>query len=284
LSFLRVLAVAIKSNVRFYQGELSVMVSEYAVLTKTLLPLPDKFKGLTDVNIRSAPAPAPLRRRCRALCACTCNCASLRSPRAGAHGGRHGAGSYRRRYVDLIVNPEVRDTFRKRARITQGLRNYLNDRGFLEIETPVLNAEIGGADARPFETHHNALDMPLYMRIATELHLKRLVVGGFERVFELGRIFRNEGVSTRHNPEFTSVELYQVSSRARRHAAWRHALPGGERWLKAVPGGGVLCAGVRGLRRHDQPHGGADLRAGHGSVRHPRHLVPGARAPPPQPE
>jgi lysyl-tRNA synthetase class 2 len=112
--------------------------------------------------------------------------------------------------VDLIVNPEVRETFRRRAYIIQGIRTYLQERGFLEIETPVLNAEIGGADAKPFVTHHNALDMDLYMRIATELHLKRLVVGGFERVFEMGRIFRNEGVSTRHNPEFTSIELYQA--------------------------------------------------------------------------
>jgi lysyl-tRNA synthetase, class II len=151
------------------KGELSVTVTRYAMLTKSILPLPDKFKGLTDINTR-----------------------------------------YRRRYVDLIVNPEVRETFRRRAAITQGIRTYLQARGFLEIETPVLNAEVGGADAKPFVTHHNALDMDLYMRIATELHLKRLVVGGFERVFEMGRIFRNEGVSTRHNPEFTSIELYQA--------------------------------------------------------------------------
>ena len=151
------------------KGELSVMVDRWAMLTKAILPLPDKFKGLTDVNIR-----------------------------------------YRRRYLDLIVNNEVRDTFRKRASIVQGVRSYLTDRGYIEIETPVMNADIGGADARPFVTHHNALDMQLYLRIATELHLKRMVVGGFERVFELGRIFRNEGVSTRHNPEFTSVELYEA--------------------------------------------------------------------------
>ena len=151
------------------KGELSVMVDKWAMLTKTILPLPDKFKGLTDVNIR-----------------------------------------YRRRYVDLIVNAEVRDTFRKRAAIVQGVRSYLQDRDYIEIETPVMTSDIGGADARPFVTHHNALDMQLYLRIATELHLKRMVVGGFERVFELGRIFRNEGVSTRHNPEFTSVELYEA--------------------------------------------------------------------------
>jgi lysyl-tRNA synthetase class 2 len=151
------------------KGELSVKVQEYALLTKSLLPLPDKWHGLTDVSKR-----------------------------------------YRQRYVDLIVNPAVRDTFRKRALITSGIRRFFEDRGFLEIETPVLQSEAGGAEARPFTTHHNALDMPLYLRIATELHLKRLVVGGFEKVFEIGRIFRNEGVSTRHNPEFTSIEVYEA--------------------------------------------------------------------------
>ncbi|MFN5193607.1 MAG: lysine--tRNA ligase [Cyanobacteriota bacterium] len=117
---------------------------------------------------------------------------------------------YRQRYLDLIVSPHTRETFRRRARMVSAMRRWLDARGFLEIETPVLNSEAGGADARPFTTHHNALDLPLYLRIATELHLKRLVVGGFERVYELGRIFRNEGVSTRHNPEFTSVEIYQA--------------------------------------------------------------------------
>lgn len=151
------------------KGELSVKVSTYTVLTKSLLPLPDKWHGLTDVAKR-----------------------------------------YRQRYVDLIVNPEVRDTFRKRAQITASIRRYLDQRDFIEIETPVLQAEPGGADARPFITEHNTLDMTLYLRIATELHLKRLIVGGFERVFEMGRIFRNEGISTRHNPEFTSIELYQA--------------------------------------------------------------------------
>jgi lysyl-tRNA synthetase class 2 len=154
---------------RTEKGELSVKVQEYAMLTKSLLPLPDKWHGLTDVAKR-----------------------------------------YRQRYVDLIVNPTVRDTFRKRALITTGIRRYLESRGFLEIETPVLQSEAGGAEARPFVTYHNTLEMDLYLRIATELHLKRLVVGGFERVFEIGRIFRNEGVSTRHNPEFTSVEFYQA--------------------------------------------------------------------------
>ena len=117
---------------------------------------------------------------------------------------------YRQRHLDLIVSPHTRETFRRRARLVSGLRRWLDERGFLEIETPVLQSQPGGADARPFETHHNALDLPLTLRIATELHLKRLVVGGFERVYELGRIFRNEGVSTRHNPEFTSVEIYQA--------------------------------------------------------------------------
>ena len=117
---------------------------------------------------------------------------------------------YRQRYLDLIVSPQSRETFRRRALTVSAIRRWLDEREFLEIETPVLQSEAGGADARPFITHHNTLDLPLYLRIATELHLKRLVVGGFERVYELGRIFRNEGVSTRHNPEFTSVEVYQA--------------------------------------------------------------------------
>jgi lysyl-tRNA synthetase class 2 len=119
---------------------------------------------------------------------------------------------YRQRYLDLIVSPQSRETFRRRALLVSGIRRWLDERQFLEIETPVLQSEAGGADARPFITHHNTLDLPLYLRIATELHLKRLVVGGFERVYELGRIFRNEGMSTRHNPEFTSVEVYQAYS------------------------------------------------------------------------
>lgn len=154
---------------RTEKGELSVYVRQYAILTKSLLPLPDKWHGLTDVAKR-----------------------------------------YRQRYVDLIVNPEVRTTFRRRALITAAIRRYLDQNGFIEIETPVLQAEAGGAEARPFITYHNTLEMDLYLRIATELHLKRLIVGGFERVFELGRIFRNEGVSTRHNPEFTTLEVYQA--------------------------------------------------------------------------
>lgn len=151
------------------KGELSVYAKEWKMLTKSILPLPDKFKGFKDVSKR-----------------------------------------YRSRHLDLIVNPDVRETFKKRAKITSMLRRLLDDQGFLEIETPVLHTQSGGAEAKPFETFHNSMDMDLTLRIATELHLKRLVVGGFERVYELGRIFRNEGISTRHNPEFTSVELYQA--------------------------------------------------------------------------
>lgn len=154
---------------RTEKGELSIYVSHYAILTKSLLPLPDKWHGLTDTEKR-----------------------------------------YRQRYVDLMVNPTVRESFRRRAQITSAIRRYLDEQGFIEIETPVFSTQAGGADARPFVTYHNALEMELYLRIATELHLKRLIVGGFEKVFELGRIFRNEGVSTRHNPEFTSIEVYQA--------------------------------------------------------------------------
>jgi lysyl-tRNA synthetase class 2 len=162
--------LGVKGNIRRAEkGELSVNVSQYRILTKSLLPLPDKWHGLTDVEKR-----------------------------------------YRQRYVDLIVNPEVRETFRGRALITAAIRRYLEQQDFIEIETPVLQTEAGGADARPFTTYHNTLDLDLYLRIATELHLKRLMVGGFEKVFEMGRIFRNEGISTRHNPEFTSIEVYQA--------------------------------------------------------------------------
>ena len=139
------------------------------MLTKSALPLPDKWHGLQDIGKR-----------------------------------------YRSRHLDLIVNPDVRDTFRKRARIQSMLRRLLDDMGFLEIETPVLHAISGGAEAKPFETFHNSMGLDLNLRIATELHLKRLIVGGYHKVYELGRIFRNEGISTRHNPEFTSVELYQA--------------------------------------------------------------------------
>jgi lysyl-tRNA synthetase class 2 len=151
------------------KGELTIYANEWKMLTKAILPLPDKFHGLQDVTKR-----------------------------------------YRQRHVDMIVNPEVRDTFRKRAKITSMMRRLLDDTGFLEIETPVMHSQSGGAEAKPFETYHNSLDMDLTLRIATELHLKRLIIGGFEKVYELGRIFRNEGLSTRHNPEFTSIELYQA--------------------------------------------------------------------------
>ena len=162
--------IGVKGTIkRTEKGELSVYVHQYTVLTKSLLPLPDKWHGLTDTEKR-----------------------------------------YRQRYVDLIVNPQVQQTFRRRAQITAALRRYLDNLGFIEIETPVLQSEAGGADARPFITYHNTLEMELYLRIATELHLKRLIVGGFEKVFELGRVFRNEGISTRHNPEFTTIELYQA--------------------------------------------------------------------------
>jgi len=152
---------------RTKQGELSVKVTSYEVLGKTLQPLPDSWDGFTDVEAR-----------------------------------------YRHRYVDMIMNPNVRETFKKRSIAIRTIREFLDSRGCLEVETPVLQVEAGGADARPFVTHHNTLDIDLYLRIATELHLKRLIVGGFERVYEIGRIFRNEGISTRHNPEFTMLELY----------------------------------------------------------------------------
>ena len=119
---------------------------------------------------------------------------------------------YRQRYLDLIVNPQSKNVFKKRAECISFIRRWLDERSFLEIETPILQSEAGGAEARPFVTYHNTLDIPLYLRIATELHLKRMVVGGFEKVYELGRIFRNEGISTKHNPEFTSVEIYQAFS------------------------------------------------------------------------
>ncbi len=149
--------------------ELSVRVASIRLLTKSLRPLPEKFHGLTDPEMR-----------------------------------------YRQRYVDLIMNQDVRDIFQRRAATIQYIRNYLVNQRFLEVETPMMQPIPGGAVARPFETHHNALDIPLFLRIAPELYLKRLVVGGFERVFEINRNFRNEGVSTRHNPEFTMLEFYQA--------------------------------------------------------------------------
>ena len=154
---------------RTRSGEVTVDAAEVTLLAKSLRPLPEKWHGLKDVDLR-----------------------------------------YRQRYVDLIVNPEVRRTFLARSLIVREVRRFLDDRGFLEVETPSMTPLAGGAMDRPFVTHHNALDIDLYLRIATELYLKRLVVGGFEKVYELGRVFRNEGLSTRHNPEFTMLEVYQA--------------------------------------------------------------------------
>ena len=154
---------------RTEKGQISVRASEVTLLSKSLLPLPEKFHGLTDKELR-----------------------------------------YRQRYVDLIVNPDVKDTFIKRSQIMRELRAFLDGRGFLEVETPILTPFEIGASARPFYTHHNTLDMDMVLRIETELYLKRLIVGGLERVYEVGRIFRNEGMDLKHNPEFTTIELYQA--------------------------------------------------------------------------
>ena len=150
-------------------GEISVHAQKIVLLSKSLLPLPEKFHGLTNTDLR-----------------------------------------YRQRYVDLIINPEVKDTFVKRSMILRELRSYLDGKGFLEVDTPILTPFEIGASARPFYTHHNTLDMDMVLRIETELYLKRLIVGGMDRVYEVGRIFRNEGMDTKHNPEFTSIELYQA--------------------------------------------------------------------------
>jgi lysyl-tRNA synthetase, class II len=156
---------------RTHSNELTVSAIRVFHLSKNLLPLPEKWHGLTDVETR-----------------------------------------FRQRYVDLIMNPDVRDVFVKRSKIVRAIRSFLDDRGYLEVETPVLQTIAGGALARPFRTHHNALDMDLYLRIALELYLKRLIVGGLPRVYELSRIFRNEGISSHHNPEFTMLEFYQAYS------------------------------------------------------------------------
>lgn len=154
---------------RTRMGEISISVDSLTLLSKSLQPLPEKYHGLRDTDLR-----------------------------------------YRQRYVDLIVNPDVRKTFRTRSAIIREIRAFLDARGYLEVETPILNTIPGGANARPFITHHNTLDIDMYLRIATELHLKRLIVGGFDKVYELGRIFRNEGMDSKHNPEFTSIELYEA--------------------------------------------------------------------------
>ncbi|NLI61401.1 MAG: lysine--tRNA ligase [Clostridiales bacterium] len=151
------------------KGEISVKASEITLLSKSLQPLPEKWHGLKDTDLR-----------------------------------------YRQRHVDLIVNPDVRKTFIIRSKVIQGIRRYLDEKGFLEVDTPILHNTAGGASARPFITHHNTLDIDMYLRIALELHLKRLIVGGFDKVYEMGRIFRNEGMSVKHNPEFTMIELYQA--------------------------------------------------------------------------
>lgn len=150
-------------------GEVSVKVKDIVLLSKSLLPLPEKFHGLTDQDLR-----------------------------------------YRQRYVDLIINPDVKKTFITRSKIQTAIRGYLDSRGYLEVDTPILNTIAGGAAARPFITHHNTLDMDMYLRIATELHLKRLIVGGMEKVYEMGRQFRNEGMDIKHNPEFTTIEIYEA--------------------------------------------------------------------------
>ncbi|HMJ13022.1 MAG TPA: lysine--tRNA ligase [Polyangiaceae bacterium] len=181
-------------------GELTLEVSRIRLLTKALRPLPDKWHGLSDVDLR-----------------------------------------YRRRYVDLIANPEVHAVFRARSLISQGLRHFLDEQGFMEVETPTLHTLVGGAAARPFKTHHNTLDLELFLRIAPELYLKRLLVGGFERVYELGRCYRNEGISTRHNPEFTMLEFYQA------YATYDTLMPFTESMLRAADaylGRGMERAGL----------------------------------------
>jgi lysyl-tRNA synthetase class 2 len=183
-------------------GELSLELTDVRLLTKALRPLPDKWHGLTDVDLR-----------------------------------------YRRRYVDMVANPDVASVLRARSLIVQGLRRFLDSEGFLEVETPTLHSLVGGAAARPFETYHNTLDLKLFMRIAPELYLKRLLVGGLERVYEIGRCYRNEGISTRHNPEFTILEFYQA------YATYDVLMETTERLLRFVDG--FLAKGLAALGRAD---------------------------------
>ena len=162
--------IGIKGTVfKTHMGEISIKVKEITLLSKSLRPLPEKYHGLKDMDLR-----------------------------------------YRQRYVDLIMNNDVKETFFKRSAIIKGIRSYLDERGYLEVDTPILNTIAGGAAARPFITHHNTLDIDMYLRIAPELYLKRLIVGGFHKVYEMGRLFRNEGMDIKHNPEFTTIELYSA--------------------------------------------------------------------------
>lgn len=162
--------VGVKGTVfRTHKGEISIKTESIIMLAKSLQPLPEKWHGLKDTDLR-----------------------------------------YRQRYVDLIVNPDVRKTFITRSRIIKAIRKYLDDRGYLEVDTPQLNSILGGASAKPFVTHHNTLDIDLYLRVAPELYLKRLIIGGLEKVYEMGRMFRNEGMSIKHNPEFTMMEVYEA--------------------------------------------------------------------------
>ncbi len=178
-------------------NELTIDIEDFTLLSKSLRPLPEKWHGLTDVEIR-----------------------------------------YRQRYLDLIVNPEVKNVFLLRTKIVQAIRNFLNARGYLEVETPMMQTIPGGATAKPFKTHHNALDMELFLRIAPELYLKRLLVGGFERVYEINRNFRNEGISTRHNPEFTMLEFYTA------YADYRDLMTMTEQMISSIANEALGTTGV----------------------------------------
>jgi lysyl-tRNA synthetase class 2 len=192
-------------------GELTIEARSLRLITKALRPLPDKWHGLTDLDVR-----------------------------------------YRRRYVDLVANPDVALVLRARSILVRGLRSFLDARGFLEVETPTLHSLIGGATARPFTTHHNALDLDLYLRVAPELYLKRLLVGGYERVYEIGRCYRNEGISTRHNPEFTMLEYYQA------YATYETLMLAAEEMLRYVDG--FLSERMAELGQHEAYRGWVEAR------------------------